>query len=102
CRRAAEAAVGEEAGETREAAVVAVLAPLAPVEGEAVGAPRTSVSTLPTAPPAEAAVAVAIAAGPRRQAPPREAATSSPRIRRQGPAGEVATLPWLRDSGSSR
>ena len=77
-------AAGAEAGATREGAV----APPAPAEGAAVRARAEGV-----------AAAVAIAAVPRRQAPPREGATSSPHIRQPGP-GEVATLAWLRGAGS--
>ncbi|RLN18976.1 protein argonaute 12-like [Panicum miliaceum] len=69
-------------------------------QGAAVRAPRTSVPTLPAS-REEGVAAVAIAAVPRRQAPPREGATSSPHIRRPGP-GEVPTLAWLIRGAGSR
>ena len=94
CRRVAVEAAGAEAGANREGAVEAP----APAESAAVRAPRTSVPTLSAA-RAEGVAAAAIAAVPRRQAPPREGATSSPHIRQTGP-GEVATLAWLRGAGS--
>jgi hypothetical protein len=94
-----------EEGATREVAVEVVVA-ARPAEGAAVvvGAQGTSAPTLSTMRADGVVVAVVIAALPRCQAPPREAATSSPRIRRPlEPRGEVATLPpWLLRVAGSR
>lgn len=97
CRpRVAEAAAGAEAGAIREEVGEAV-SPPAPAKGAAVGSP---ILLLPTR--AEGAVAVAIAAQPRRQAPPREEHSPSPQFMRPPLPGGVVTLAWLRDEANRR